>query len=82
MLNMLNNTVFDKYLHWPCVNILGHVSGTSWSLLGPGVEVGLTPNCMKDIHIFPLLIVEFDKYLHWPRASVKNIYIYIYTATG
>jgi hypothetical protein len=30
---------------------------TSWSLLGPGVEVGLTPNCMKGIHIFPLLIV-------------------------
>ncbi len=25
--------------------------------LGPGVEVGLTPNCMKGIHIFPLLIV-------------------------
>jgi hypothetical protein len=32
-------------------------NGTSWSLLGPGVEVGLTPNCMKGIHIFPLLIV-------------------------
>jgi hypothetical protein len=30
---------------------------TSWSLLGPGMEVGLTPNCMKCIHIFPLLIV-------------------------
>ncbi len=30
---------------------------TSWSLLGPGVEVGLTPNCMKGIHIFSLLIV-------------------------
>jgi hypothetical protein len=30
---------------------------TSWSLLGPGVEVGLTPNCMKGIHIFPFLIV-------------------------
>jgi hypothetical protein len=30
---------------------------TSWSLLGPGVEVGLTPNFMKGIHIFPLFIV-------------------------
>ncbi len=30
---------------------------TSWSFLGLGVEVGLTPNCMKGIHIFPLLIV-------------------------
>ncbi len=27
---------------------------TSWSLLGPGVEMGLTPNFMKCIHIFPL----------------------------
>jgi hypothetical protein len=30
---------------------------TSWSLLRPGVEVGLTPNYVKGIHIFPLLIV-------------------------
>jgi len=30
---------------------------TSWSLLGPGVEVGLTPNFMKGIHVFPLSIV-------------------------
>jgi hypothetical protein len=30
---------------------------TSWSLPGPGVEVGLTPNFMKGIHIFPLSIV-------------------------
>jgi hypothetical protein len=30
---------------------------TSWYLLGLGVEVSLTPNCMKGIHIFPLLIV-------------------------
>jgi hypothetical protein len=30
---------------------------TSWSLLGPKVEVGLTPNFIKGIHIFPLSIV-------------------------
>jgi len=30
---------------------------TSWSLLGPRVEVGLTPNFMKGIDIFPLSIV-------------------------
>ncbi len=30
---------------------------TSWSLLGPGIEVGLTPNFMKGSHIFPLSIV-------------------------
>jgi hypothetical protein len=30
---------------------------SSWSLLGPGVEVGLMPNFMKGIHIFPLSIV-------------------------
>jgi hypothetical protein len=30
---------------------------TSWSLLGPRVEVGLMPNFIKGIHIFPLSIV-------------------------
>jgi hypothetical protein len=30
---------------------------TSWSLLGPGVEVSLTPNFTKGIHIFPFSIV-------------------------
>jgi hypothetical protein len=25
--------------------------------MGPGMQVGLMPNCMKGIHIFPLLIV-------------------------
>ncbi len=32
-------------------------SPTSWSLLGPGVEVSLTPNFTKGIHICPLSIV-------------------------
>jgi hypothetical protein len=32
------------------------INKTSWSLLGPGVEVGLTPNSKKGIHIFLLLI--------------------------
>jgi len=30
---------------------------TSWSLLGRGVDIGLTPNFMKGIHIFPLSTV-------------------------
>jgi hypothetical protein len=30
---------------------------TSWSLLGPRVELGLMPNFMKGIHIFPFSIV-------------------------
>ncbi len=30
---------------------------TSWSLLGLGLEVGLTPYFIKGIHIFPLSIV-------------------------
>ncbi len=34
-----------------------HIKETSWSLLGLGVEVGLTPNFMKSIHIFALSIV-------------------------
>ncbi len=42
----MNSSIF----WWPCQK-------TSWSLLGPGVEVGLMPNCMKGIHIFLLLIV-------------------------
>jgi hypothetical protein len=29
-----------------------HLLITTWSLLGPGMEVGLTFNCMKGIHIF------------------------------
>ncbi len=37
---------------WLC-----HYLTTSWSLLGPGVEVGLTPNFMKGIHVFPISIV-------------------------
>jgi hypothetical protein len=31
---------------------------TSWSLLRPGAEVGLTPNFTKGVHIFLLSIVE------------------------
>ncbi len=32
---------------------------TSWFLLGPRVEVGLAPNIMKSISIFPFLIIGF-----------------------
>jgi hypothetical protein len=34
------------------------MNSTSWSLLEPRVEIGLMPNFMKGIHIFPLSIVE------------------------
>jgi hypothetical protein len=30
---------------------------TSWSLLGPGVEVGLAPNIMKGINIFTANVI-------------------------
>jgi hypothetical protein len=39
---------------------------TSWSILGPGVEVGLMPNCMKCIHIFPILIVGSFYFIFLP----------------
>jgi hypothetical protein len=31
---------------------------TSWSLLGPGVEVGLAPNIMKGINIFTADVIK------------------------
>jgi hypothetical protein len=43
----LEKTIFEIF----------NISKTSWSFLGLGVEVGLTPNCRKDIHMFPFLIV-------------------------
>jgi hypothetical protein len=43
------------YQTWtPTQLIFKKLVGPFWDL---GVEVGLTPNCMKGIHIFPLLIV-------------------------
>ncbi len=35
------------------------IKSTSWSLQGPRMEVGLTPNIMKGISIFPLLTIGF-----------------------
>jgi hypothetical protein len=29
----------------------------SWSFLGPGAEVGLMPNFMKGIHVFPFQLL-------------------------
>jgi hypothetical protein len=57
--------VVGMHVWWPiCLSFLttsfvnyGPLFETSWSLLGLGVEVGLTPNFMKGIHIFPLSIV-------------------------
>jgi hypothetical protein len=31
---------------------------TSWSLLRPGVEVGLAPNIMKGINIFTIDVIK------------------------
>jgi hypothetical protein len=31
---------------------------TSWSILGPRVEVGLTPNIMKGINIFTTDVIK------------------------
>jgi len=41
----------------PFMVLVLHKIKTSWSFLGLGVEVGLMPNFMKGIHIFPLSIV-------------------------
>jgi hypothetical protein len=35
---------------------------TRWSLLGPGVEVGLTPNIMKKINIFVVNVIKVCSY--------------------
>ncbi len=39
---------------------------------GPGVEVGLTPNFMKDIHIFPLSIVGSFFFFFLPSKLMCN----------
>jgi hypothetical protein len=44
---------------------------SSWSLLGPGVEVGLTPNFMKGIHIFSLFIV--GSFFHFFLSSKFDV---------
>jgi hypothetical protein len=46
-----------KEIKHPSILFATLLEQTSWSLLGLGVEVGLTPNFMKGIHIFPLSIV-------------------------
>jgi hypothetical protein len=43
------------------------MNSTSWSFLGPGVDVGLTPNFMKGIHIFPLSIVGLFFFFFLPN---------------
>ncbi len=58
-----DKTLFCKEEYWQWRSQLEKhphtriIKGTSWSLLGPRVEVGLTPNFMKGIRIFPLSIV-------------------------
>jgi hypothetical protein len=52
---------------------------TSWSLLGPGVEVGLAPNFMKDINIFTTDVIKdfsynYDRIIQvlWKKGNKKN----------
>jgi hypothetical protein len=51
----MNEHVFESLIF----KLQGLYHKTSWSLLGPRVEIGLTPNSMKGINIFPLSIVGF-----------------------
>ncbi len=42
---------------------------TSWSLLGPGVEVGLVPNIMKGINILMANVIKDFSYNLWQNNS-------------
>jgi hypothetical protein len=54
----------------------GPLFETSWSLLGPRLEVGLTPNFMKGIHIFPISIVgSFYFYFLLSKLDVQCMVI-------
>jgi hypothetical protein len=55
----MNELVFESLIF----KLQGLWHKTSRSLLGPRVEVGLTPNFMKGINIFPLSIVGFIFFL-------------------
>jgi hypothetical protein len=52
---------------------------TCWSLLGPGVEVGLAPNIMKGINIFTADVIKdfsynYDKIIQvlWKKGNKKK----------
>jgi hypothetical protein len=51
---------------------------TSWSLLGPGVEVGLVPNIMKGINIFIANVIKDFSYNYkkiqvlWKKGNKKK----------
>ncbi len=54
----------------------------SWSLLGPGMEVGLAPNIMKGINIFTTDVIKdfsynYDRIIQmlWKKGNKENIYI-------
>jgi hypothetical protein len=59
----------------------GHIIyTTSWSLLGPGVEVGLAPNIMKGINIFTTDVIKdfpynYDKIIQmlWKKGNKEKI---------
>jgi len=52
------------------------MNSTSWSLLEPRVELSLTPNFMKGIHIFPLSIFgSFKKKILPSKSNVQCMVI-------
>jgi len=60
-------------MFWSCLEV------TSWSLLGPGVEVGLVPNIMKCINIFIANVIKdspynYDKIIQvlWKKGNKKK----------
>jgi len=57
--------------HTGCFKSLGTrvYNKTSWSLLGPGVEVGLVPNIMKCINIFIANVIKDSPYNLWQNNS-------------
>jgi hypothetical protein len=61
ILNVINiargsHTGCKCYIYSKAFDVMCHVTKVtkriSWSLLGPGVEVGVAPNIMKGINIF------------------------------
>jgi len=76
---MLGNIkiVWESIEHnqWP-PRVCNIIMLTSWSLMWPRVEVGLTFNFMKGIHIFPLSIIEsFFFFFLWNKLDVQCMVI-------
>ncbi len=59
-INFYSNDIISNPRPWhvPSIRAEDTHRTTSWSLLGPGVEVGLAPNIMKGINIFPADVIK------------------------